>query len=135
MKGKIDVTCAVIIRNNKVLIVRKGPSVKMSGLYEFPGGKIEKGESAEDCIVREVREELGIVVKVIDRLLPSVYDYHDLSVNLIPFLCTYHEGIINLTEHDLYHFVDPDNLGEYEWCAADVAIWQQVQKLDLTRWS
>ncbi len=130
----LNVACAVIISESKILIVRKGPLMKMAGKYEFPGGKIENNESEEDCIKREIKEELGIKVVVLKRLIPTFYKYESSSVHLIPFLCSQTDGQITLTEHDVFHWVDPHLLKDYDWCDADIAICEQVMNLDLALW-
>lgn len=130
----LDVTCAVICHKPRVLVAKKGLSMTMPGKYEFPGGKIEVGESAEVCIVREIKEELGIVVKPYYRLSTSTYKYEQVTVRLIPFLCDYVSGEMQLLEHALIEWVDPHRLGEYDWSGADIAVWKEVMTLGARIW-
>ncbi len=118
-----DVTCAVI-RNDEglVLMVRRGPGMDNAGKWEFPGGKTRQGEDHEDCIIREIGEELGINIIIIGRLDPVEYDYGHRMIRLIPFLCDTLASKPVLSEHDEYRWMKPDELVTLDMTAADVPI-------------
>ena len=98
----IDVTCA-IIRNeeNELLIVRKGEQTDHPFKWEFPGGKVNKGESDEECIIREIKEELFMDIVICGRLHPVNHDYGHKKIRLIPFICDTLDELPVLAEHIL----------------------------------
>ena len=69
------VTAAIIINNNKVMIARRGKNQKLAGKWEFPGGKLKPGESMEDCLIRELKEELNLTVEISDYFGETIYQY------------------------------------------------------------
>lgn len=82
----IDATCAIILYNNCILVTQRSEKMALPLKWEFPGGKLNKGESDEECILRETKEELNIEIEIIDKLTNSAYDYGTFSINLIPFI-------------------------------------------------
>lgn len=118
-----DVTCA-LIRNDEglVLMVRRGPAMDNAGRWEFPGGKTKPGEDHEDCIIREIGEELGISVIIAGRLDPVEHDYGDKQIRLIPFLCDTLALKPVLSEHDEYRWMLPDEIVTLDLTAADIPI-------------
>ena len=125
----IDVTCAIININGKTLVVQRSAEMKMPLKWEFPGGKIEAGESEEDCIKREILEELNIEIEIIKRLSPSSFDYGDISIRLIPFVVEYLKGEIELKEHQRYLLLDKEELRGLDWAEADVAVLEELISL------
>jgi len=122
----IDVTCA-IIRNDEglVLAVRRGPAMDNAGKWEFPGGKTKPGEEHEDCIIREIDEELGICIIINGKLGDSEYDYGDKHIRLIPFLCETLSSKPVLREHDEYRWMKPGELLKLDMTAADIPVARQ----------
>ncbi|MEY3342902.1 MAG: hypothetical protein RL090_586 [Bacteroidota bacterium] len=118
----LEVTCAIIIHEKKVLAVRRGPAMRMPGKWEFPGGKIEPGESASDCIVREIKEELSMDITVLQVMEPVRHDYGDFAINLIPFICSSKQMDPVLTEHESYLWVGSNSILDLDWAAADVPL-------------
>jgi 8-oxo-dGTP diphosphatase len=119
----ISVTCA-IIRNddNEILIVQRGKETDHPLKWEFPGGKISPGEKEEDCIIREIDEELSMDIIICEKLLPVEYDYGNKQIRLIPFLCdTLNEAPL-LSEHLDYKWIPPENLLSVDFSEADVLI-------------
>jgi 8-oxo-dGTP diphosphatase len=118
-----DVTCA-LIRNDEglVLAVRRGPAMDNAGKWEFPGGKTKPGEDHEDCIIREIGEELGISVVISGRLDPVEHDYGARQIRLIPFLCDTLSYKPVLSEHDEYRWMLPGELVTLDLTAADIPI-------------
>jgi 8-oxo-dGTP diphosphatase len=123
------VTCAVIIKENKVLITKRSESMRFPLLWEFPGGKAEKDESPESCILREIQEELNIGIKIKRQLALGDDHYHAFGLLLIPFIAEYIGGEIKLTEHSEYQWVFFHELKNYFWVPADVAVVKLITDL------
>lgn len=119
----IVVTCA-IIRNDeeKVLIVRRGPDSDHPFKWEFPGGKIAAGESDEECIIREIREELSMEIVIRERLPSTDYDYGIKKIRLIPFICDTLDDIPLLSEHTEYEWAVKEDLKNADLCEADLIV-------------
>ena len=119
----INVTCAVI-RNedNEVLIVQRGEATDHPFKWEFPGGKIAKEETAEECIIREINEELSMEVVIFSKLPEVVYDYGHKQIELIPFICDTLDELPFLSEHLAYKWVIPGNLRSVDFSGADVLV-------------
>jgi 8-oxo-dGTP diphosphatase len=114
----MDVTCAILIKNGQILIARRAHGER-AGLWEFPGGKVQQGETAEECIVRELKEELNITVFP-GRELPAVLQhYSDRTIRLIPFICEEWSGVISLTVHDKLEWTTLSHISNYDLCDAD----------------
>ena len=118
----MEVTCAVIMEGNHILVAQRSEDMAHPLKWEFPGGKLREGEHPEGCIVREIREELGVEISVI-QLLPTVrHTYSDQPLKLIPFVCRIREGTIRLSEHRAYRWVAREDLEEVDWLEADVEV-------------
>ena len=119
----IEVTCAIIEHNNKVLVTQRSEKMALPLKWEFPGGKIEKGETAEDCLIREILEELHINIKITKQLNSNTHQYSETkTIKLIPFICELTGGEIKLTEHANYLWLIKSELGNLDWAEADVPI-------------
>ena len=90
--------------------------------WEFPGGKIDPGESPEECLLRELREELRILVRLEQQLPVSTHHYPSVTVTLHPFVCTMATGHPNPQEHDTVAWFTPEKLCTLDWAAADVPV-------------
>ena len=99
--------------------------------WEFPGGKLEQNESEIDCVKREIKEEINIVIKIVKKLSSSVYDYGTFKINLIPFLAEYVSGEISLAEHKEYKLLEKAELLSLDWAEADLPIVEEFLKLEL----
>lgn len=126
---KIEVTCAIISLEGKILVVQRGDNMKLPLKWEFPGGKIEDSETDEECIIREIKEELNIDIKLTSRLSPTNFDYPDISIRLTPFVANYFEGDIKLSEHKQYLLLEKDELFKLDWAEADIPILIEFLKL------
>ncbi len=119
----IDVTCAIIEKNGKVMAAQRGPRMRMPFKWEFPGGKIEPGESASQCILREITEEFGIQIVIQSALPPATHAYPDFQIRLHPFVCRITgTAAMTLSEHNAVSWKTPDQLLTLDWAAADVAV-------------
>ena len=123
-----EVSCAVIIDGDRVLVTQRSEQMPHPLKWEFPGGKLNTGETPEACIVREIREELGVEISVV-QLLPSVrHRYIDSYIKLIPFVCTIRQGTIDLSEHRSYSWVPRSQLEHIDWLEADIEVLSLVNK-------
>ena len=118
----IDVTCAIIEKNGQVLAAQRGPAMAMPFKWEFPGGKINPGETPENSIIREIKEELGIEIQIKTMLPPSSHSYPDLHIRLHPFVCRISRGRIEPAEHHAVQWTYHDRLLALDWAEADVAV-------------
>ena len=117
--GPIQVAAGVIWRGGKVLICRRPEGKARALMWEFPGGKLERGENAEEALVREIREELGCTVKPLSRLCSVDHCYTDTAVHLIAIEAEIADGEPCALEHSELLFVSPSELGSFGLCAAD----------------
>ena len=115
----IEVTAAVIRENSKFLICQRAKGKNRELLWEFPGGKIEPGETAEQCIVRECQEELGVTLNVEQELTDVVYTYPDRTVHLHFFLTQVIGGQLQRKEHNAFAWITHDEIPQYEFFPAD----------------
>lgn len=122
----IRVTCAIIKDGDKIFAAQRGPGAQQALKWEFPGGKVEPGESDEECLLRELKEELEMQVKV-ERKLPSfTHDYPSFSIELIPFVCHMQREGHSAKEHAVTGWFTRKELLELDWAAADVAVMHYV---------
>jgi 8-oxo-dGTP diphosphatase len=119
----INVTCA-IIRNedNEVLIVQRGEKTDHPLKWEFPGGKTTPGENDEDCIIREISEELSIEIVICSLLEPVEYDYGIKQIRLIPFICDTLDELPLLSEHIAFKWIHEEKLSDVDFCEADIIV-------------
>ena len=124
----VQVCCALILDKEGVLVTQRSRRMPHPMKWEFPGGKVKEGERPEACIRREIREELNIEVSV-GVQLPSVrHAYESGSLELIPFVCSHLEGVIELAEHHTYRWVPLEELDALDWLEADVEVVQVLKK-------
>jgi 8-oxo-dGTP diphosphatase len=122
----INVTCAIIINDGKFLVTQRSATMKLPLKWEFPGGKLEEGESEVDCIKREIKEELNIEIDVIQKMKNSIHDYGTFKINLIPFIANYISGAIILSEHANYMLLQKSELLNLDWAEADLPILNEL---------
>ncbi|MGI0105194.1 (deoxy)nucleoside triphosphate pyrophosphohydrolase [Salinimicrobium sp. WS361] len=121
----IIVTCAIIEQDQKVLCAQRSQNMALPLKWEFPGGKVEKGEDLEDCLKREIEEELGVEIEIKERLPSNIHIYSDeKSIKLIPFRCSLQTFEINLKEHLKIEWVSSSELTQFDWAKADIPIVQ-----------
>lgn len=129
MKNTLQVVCAIISIDHKFLVVQRSEKMNLPLKWEFPGGKIEPNETEEDCIKREIMEELNIEVTLKRRLTPSYFDYPNTSIELIPFLANYKSGELTLKEHKQYKIINKEELSSLNWADADLPIVKEIQAI------
>lgn len=125
----INVTAAVIIKDGKVLIARRGAGRHLAGKWEFPGGKVEQGETPEECLARELKEEFEITVKVGAFIMESVFHYDDTgdTIRLLAYQAKYVGGSFRLRDHDKIKWVSPEELEKCDLAPADVPIAKAIR--------
>lgn len=119
MKEPLHVAAAVIRRDGRILICRRGPGGSCAGLWEFPGGKVEAGETAQTCAVRECREELGVEVAAGKELWRTRYQYPDREVALTFLEARWIQGTPTPLVHLELRWVLPAELVQFDFCPAD----------------
>ncbi len=117
-----QVTCAIITNNGKILAALRSRQMSQSWKWEFPGGKIDDGETAHDCIKREISEELDVDIEVVKSLTPTKHTYPDKSIELYPFICTIKSGEVKAVEHEKVCWFEVDELKSLNWAEADKAV-------------
>ena len=113
--------CALVDVDGRVLIAQRPPDKPMAGLWEFPGGKVERGERPEDALIRELHEELGIVVKeaCLAPLTFASHAYPDFHLLMPLYVCRRWEGTVTAREHARLAWVRPNRLRDYPMPPAD----------------
>ena len=125
---RIEVVAAVIVRDDEVLATRRGYG-EWQGWWEFPGGKMEAGESPRDALRREIREELDAEIEV-GRLLETVeWDYPAFHLTMHCFICSLVSGSMNLNEHEAAAWLTKENIGSVKWLPADEGLIGRVRQI------
>lgn len=125
----IDVVGAILVEKGKVLCAQRGESKSLAHLWEFPGGKIEVGETPQEALVREIKEELKIEVEVRpEKFEKTSYHYDFGLVNLTTFICLLKKGTPQLTEHSAVKWLKPAELSELQWAPADIPAVEKLMK-------
>ena len=125
-----DVTAAILIRENKVLIAQRKITDNQGGKWEFPGGKIQGGESPRECLKREMREEFGIIVSVGEFFGESTYRYEHGTIKLFAYRASWTDGAFSLNAHADSRWVYPSQLGNFDFAAADIPFVKKLQQTE-----
>lgn len=123
------VTAAIMIKDNKILIAQRSKKDKLSSMWEFPGGKIEEGETPQECLKREIKEELNINVSIGEFFGESIYHYEGGSIKLLGYYAFYESGDLKLNVHDQVKWVTPEEIKNYDFAPADVPFVDQLKVL------
>ncbi|WP_230558627.1 (deoxy)nucleoside triphosphate pyrophosphohydrolase [Sphingomonas segetis] len=123
-----QVAAAIVFHDRRVLVARRAPGQHLAGLWEFPGGKLEAGESPQCCIVRELNEELCLSVEARQTLTTSLYSYPGGRINLIAVLADAAKPDVALTVHDAIKWLEPRDLLSVEFAPADIPIAEEVSR-------
>ncbi|MGO4938198.1 (deoxy)nucleoside triphosphate pyrophosphohydrolase [Fundicoccus sp. Sow4_H7] len=129
MKKEIFVVGAVIQSNELILCAQRGPDKSLPLMWEFPGGKIESGETARQALEREIQEELRCQIEVLDELTTTRYEYDFGIVNLTTFNCKLIKGEPVLTEHKAVKWLPISELNSLEWAPADIPTIHVLQNI------
>ncbi len=124
----INVVAAVIFKDDKVFATQRGYGEFKDG-WEFPGGKVESGESPEEALRREIREELEVDINVGDLIETIEYDYPAFHLSMKCFACTIAGGSPHLLEHEAAKWLTSKQLGSVDWLPADVTLIPKIEKM------
>ena len=129
VKKNIHVVGAVIWRDGKILCAQRGATKTLAYKWEFPGGKIERGESPEEALIREIQEEMNCDIVVGDQVEYTVHEYEFGFVHLTTFHCELVKDNWILTEHIDIKWLEPKDLHTLDWAPADIPAIQKLQSL------
>lgn len=116
---EIKVVAAIIQKENKILATKRGYG-EFINMWEFPGGKIESGETKEQALVREIKEELNIEISVDKFAIDIEYQYPNFYLFMSCFMCSIKEGSIELLEHNDGRWITKEELNTLNWLPADI---------------
>ncbi len=123
----ITVIAAIIKKDNKYLIGRRGPKEKSTGLWEFPGGKIKDGETHEECLIRELKEELNIDAEIGELYSEYVYKYPHIAYKLYFYSVNNYKGELEYNAHDKIEWCHPENFDQYDFLPGDIPILSTIK--------
>ncbi len=121
-----EVVAALIFENGKFLICKRPEGKARAHLWEFVGGKVEKGETPEAALKRECREELGVDVLVKEKFMEVTHAYPDMTVHLTLYFAELVSGEIRLLEHEDARWIAPSETGNFDFCPADEDILREI---------
>ena len=124
----VEVVAALIWDKDKFLICQRLANKARALLWEYVGGKVEKGETKEQALIRECKEELNIVLNVGDVFMEVVHEYPDITVHLTLFTATIAEGVPQKLEHNHIKWITPAEIPNYNFCPADEEILERLIK-------
>jgi 8-oxo-dGTP diphosphatase len=122
----IEVVAAIVERDGKYLIARRASGKHLAGYWEFPGGKIEKGEAPEESLRREMWEEFGIHADVGDYLGDNVHDYGSQNIRLLAYQVTVRGELLQSTDHDCIEWVVLEDMRNYQLAEADIPLLKYI---------
>ncbi|WP_310831515.1 8-oxo-dGTP diphosphatase MutT [Paenibacillus pedocola] len=126
---RIEVAAAIIHnKEGKLLIARRKPGKAQAGLWEFPGGKLEAGEDAVECLRRELMEEMRIAIRPYEAFGSHEHDYGNVQITLIAWKAEYLDGEIAMSDHDACRWVERGELAEYDFAPADIPFVERLRK-------
>jgi 8-oxo-dGTP diphosphatase len=129
VKKQISVVGAVIVRDGLILCAQRGADGNLPGMWEFPGGKIEPGETPYDALAREIFEELHCTVAVGELVTTTTHEYDFAIIEFTTFFCELLDGTPVLTEHEAVCWLPPEQLMTLEWAPADVPAVELLEKI------
>ena len=124
----VEVVAALIWKGDRFLICQRPANKARPLLWEYVGGKVEPGETKEEALIRECKEELDITVSVGTVFLDVYHEYPDISIHLTLFNATIVDGDIKLLEHNDYRWITPAEITDYDFCPADKEINEIIRR-------
>ncbi len=124
----VEVTAAIMVKDGRFLICQR-PEGKTCGLlWEFPGGKIEPGETGEQCIAREIQEELGVTIRVVRKFHQVDYAYPDRAIRLHFYIAEIISGQLTRKEHNALAWITKEEISNYSFCPADAKMLSEAMQ-------
>ena len=123
-----EVVAALIWDENRFMICQRPAHKARGSLWEFVGGKVEPGESKEEALIRECREELGVTVDVGEIFMEVTHQYPDITVHLTLFSASIREGVPQKLEHQDIRWITAEEIGKFSFCPADMEILEKLKK-------
>lgn len=123
---KVNVVAAVTYDKNDNILITQRVDGEFNGLWEFPGGKIEANETHQEALIREIKEELNIDIKVGDFITTVNYKYPTFELEMHVYKCHVVNGTINLNVHSSYQWIPKEKLNSIEWVPADIEIINKI---------
>ena len=125
----VAVTAAILMHAGRILIARRPAGDRLAGSWEFPGGKLESGETPRECLQRELHEEFGILTRIGPFFDQTDYHYDHMTVRLLVYRAELADGELNPTAHDAIRWVTPEQMRQYRFAPADRPIVARLQHL------
>ncbi len=125
MRKHVHVACGILEQDGLILAAQRSAAMNLPLKWEFPGGKIEVGETPERCLIREMKEELAVEVDIGRALTPTSHAYPDFTVTLYPFTCHLRAGTVTMNEHHALRWLVPTQWDELDWAAADLPVLEE----------
>ena len=125
-KKRIQVVAAIICKDREIFATQRGYGV-YKDWWEFPGGKIETGETPEQALAREIREELAVEITVGDRLTEVEYDYPEFHLSMACYWCSVEKGHLTLLEHEAARWLPLRDLRQVKWLPADIQVLEAIE--------
>ena len=129
LKPHYEVVCAVIAKDDKIFCCQRGPNGECAFKWEFPGGKIEPGETKEEALLREIKEELNCTIKIKELITTVNHEYNTFSLTMHVYLCSLKESDPILLEHKSSIWCDKDKLNELDFAEADYKFLDKIKKI------
>ena len=123
----VEVVAAIIVQDNMVFATQRGYGDFKDG-WEFPGGKVESGESPQEALVREIEEELDTTIEVGEHLCTVEYDYPKFHLTMHCYICSIVDGALTLLEHEAARWLKREELWSVEWLPADIEVVKALEK-------
>jgi len=123
----VEVVAAIIVQDNMVFATQRGYGDFKDG-WEFPGGKVESGESPQEALVREIEEELDTTIEVGEHLCTVEYDYPKFHLTMHCYICSIIDGALTLLEHEAARWLKREELWSVEWLPADIEVVKALEK-------
>lgn len=127
-RKQIEVVAAIIVKDCKVFATQRGYG-DWQGWWEFPGGKIEEGETQQEALTREIREELATEIRVGEKLTTVVYDYPKFHITMHCYFCSVVSGDLTLLEHNDARWLTKEEFDSVKWLSADEEIISKLSKM------
>lgn len=126
------VTAAILEKNGRIIIAQRKREDRLSGLWEFPGGKIEPDETPEVCLARELKEELDIDVIIGEFFASNIHHYDHISIELMAYRAYWVSGEIRMNDHEAYQWVTVDQLAEFDFSPADIPFVEMLKRTHIS---